>query len=267
MSADNNNIAKPNENQNETKTVDKSRRSFAKIGAAAPVIMTLTSKAALGSVYQCTISGVQSGNTSSHGSIQPDCGVGISPGGWWQNASKSSRAAGNTKQWLLAGINPFSIKYEAISPNTTKVKQIKVKGNWILAINGTSDKWSDVYNVINNKFGTNALATTFASKFGSGSTDSFWDVLDQAKGNGNTDANLEWHAIPDYLNALLFAAGGASAFASVYAEVSASDIVNLYKLAKGGPNFTSSSGTLITGNFNGGTSGSGVLAYLVSIHH
>ena len=42
--------------------VDDKRRSFTKVGMAAPVIMTLTSKSVLANV--CTISGIMSGNAS-----------------------------------------------------------------------------------------------------------------------------------------------------------------------------------------------------------
>lgn len=264
MNAENNKVVEANESQNANQTVDKSRRSFAKVGVVAPVIMTLTSKTALGSVYQCSISGVQSGNTSSHASAPADCsaGAGFSPGGWWQNASKSGNSDGNINQWCSAGINPFSIKFAAISPSTVKVKQILVSGVWKLAVNENGgDKWLDVYAAIKSKFGAGAIATSFQSIFGGGSSVSLWDMLDQNNGS------LEWHAIADYLNALLFASGNAPAFASVYGGITPDDIVGLYHLAKSGTPFTSSTGTLISGNFNGGANGSGVLSYLIALHH
>jgi hypothetical protein len=67
----------PKENQELDKDVDQSRRKLAKIGATAPVIMTLASKPVFGA--QC-LSQMMSGNTSQQG---PDtCVYGWSPGGW-----------------------------------------------------------------------------------------------------------------------------------------------------------------------------------------
>lgn len=98
--------------------VDKSRRSFSKTGVMAPVIMTLASKTALGDSYYCTISGMQSGNTSSHTGGYT-CSVGFSPGAWWQNADKTGDSDGNITQWLLAGVVPFTIEKEDATTQTT----------------------------------------------------------------------------------------------------------------------------------------------------
>ncbi len=63
---ENRNLDKSNESQNAGATVNKARRSFAKAGVIAPVIMSLTSKTALGATpYLCTLSGQLSGNQSS----------------------------------------------------------------------------------------------------------------------------------------------------------------------------------------------------------
>ncbi|TAK61294.1 hypothetical protein [Methylobacter sp.] len=262
MNAKSNKIVKPDESQNVNQTVDKSRRSFAKVGAVAPVIMTLTSKSALGSAYHCTISGTQSGNHSSPHDNTTNCGVGFSPGGWWQNASKSGNQDGNINQWCKAGINPFSIKYAAIPPSSSKVKQIQVQGTWITAT--AANNWLSIFTAIKSKFGQPATATAFAPIFGGNLQGSLWDVLDQHQGT------LEWHAVADYLNALLYAADPVNyaGFGVVYSGVSAFDIVNLYKLATGQiSSFTSQDGVLINGTFNGGTNGSGVKSYLESLHH
>lgn len=61
--------------------IDRSRRKFSTAGLiAAPVIMTLSSKSALGMNYRCTVSGMISGNLSQPGSIS-DC-MGRTPGFW-----------------------------------------------------------------------------------------------------------------------------------------------------------------------------------------
>jgi hypothetical protein len=67
----------PKDNQELDKDVDQSRRKLAKIGATAPVIMTLASKPVFGA--QC-LSQMMSGNTSPQG--PGTCVYGWSPGGW-----------------------------------------------------------------------------------------------------------------------------------------------------------------------------------------
>jgi len=65
------------------KGADMSRRKFAKTGLiAAPVIMSLNSRSALGAGYSCTISGLLSGNLSNPG-YDDLCG-GNTPG-YWKN--------------------------------------------------------------------------------------------------------------------------------------------------------------------------------------
>lgn len=61
--------------------VNQSRRKFSTAGLiAAPLIMTLSSKSALGMNYRCTVSGMLSGNLSHPGNIS-DC-LGRTPGFW-----------------------------------------------------------------------------------------------------------------------------------------------------------------------------------------
>ncbi|QPK63300.1 hypothetical protein IVG45_21270 [Methylomonas sp. LL1] len=214
MSAENKKVVRPDESRNSNLAVDKSRRSFSKAGVVAPVIMTLTSKTALGGVYQCTISGIQSGNQSSHPGDY-DCGVGFSPGGWRQNAVKTGNQDGNLNQWCLASVNPFTIR--RIRINGSYVKQVSYKGEW-----KSGGDWTEIYNTIKTKFGSGALATTFQFIFGSSSfgDTSMWDMLDKY------DGSLEFHAIADYLNAALNQATGA--FNPVYEDITPAYIVSIY---------------------------------------
>lgn len=61
MSSESNKVVKPDERQNAQQTVDQSRRSFAKVGAAVvPVMMTLANRSAWGGTNICTQSGFTS---------------------------------------------------------------------------------------------------------------------------------------------------------------------------------------------------------------
>lgn len=64
--------------------VDEKRRSLAKGGLAAPIVLgTLLSRPVLGAApYNCTISGQMSGNVSSHGNPVSCRSLGLSPGYW-----------------------------------------------------------------------------------------------------------------------------------------------------------------------------------------
>lgn len=258
MNMKNNQAVKPEEKQLTHASIDKSRRSFAKTGFVAPVIMSLGSKTALGSVYQCTISGMQSGNQSSHPGTY-NCGVGISPGGWKQNAEKCGNSDGNINQWILAGVNPFSIttKIERTEVtytcelrsgkyNVTPVTKIYIdsvlisteEGNTrrnqdscpapttssvtkkYIIQNGQYQENSCVYDAIKAAFGVNAQATTFASIFGGSGSSTLWEVL------YNNPGSLEFHAIADYLNAGLNKATGQ--FNPVYDGITPQYIVKVY---------------------------------------
>lgn len=73
-------------------SIDGGRRSFAKIGAAAPILLSLASKTAWGRSDTCTTSGQLSGNLSAHHRIQTCVNgqpYGGSPG-YWANAGLSS---------------------------------------------------------------------------------------------------------------------------------------------------------------------------------
>lgn len=211
MSIEDSKIVKSDQTANGA-TIDKSRRSFSKAGVVAPVIMTLTSKVALGDGYYCTISGMQSGNMSSHtGGYQ--CGVGFSPGGWWQNATKTGNQDGNLNQWCSAGVTPFTI--QKVKINNVWVKQVWYQNSW-----KSGNSWTTIYNKIFGAFGANAQATTFKSVFGGSDARSLWDVLDTSNGS------LEWHAIADYLNAKLNQVTGQ--FNPAYQDITPAYIIGVY---------------------------------------
>jgi len=85
----------PKENQELDQDVDQSRRKLAKIGAAAPVIMTLASKPVFGA--QC-LSQMMSGNASQH---DGSCQLGWSPDEW---SNPEGTVNGSTSRaWSDAG--------------------------------------------------------------------------------------------------------------------------------------------------------------------
>lgn len=203
------------------KKVDGSRRSFAKAGMVAPVIMTLTSKTALGSSYQCTVSGMHSGNQSSHPG-QVDCHVGISPGGWRQNATKTGSQDGSLNAWCSCGVVPFSIT--KTGSGGSAIKKVLYDGTWYKTTDASlpgASSWSTIWSTIRNAFGSsNVNATSFSSVFGGGDSRSLWDVLNQSSGS------LEFHAVADYLNAELNLVTGV--FNPVYADITPAYIVDIY---------------------------------------
>ena len=83
MNSENNHVIKPNQSLDANHDVDKSKRSFAKAGVLAPVIMTLTSRSALGTPI-CAPSGFVSATTttvSGTNQMLGSCG-GFSPGAY-----------------------------------------------------------------------------------------------------------------------------------------------------------------------------------------
>jgi hypothetical protein len=269
MSLEHNKEVRADASQNIERMINKSRRSFARAGVVAPIIMTLASKSALGSTYQCTISGAQSGNTSSHpeASDLSECNIGGSPLEYLDGASiTTSSTTGNVTQWCEAGINPFSIKTGRIpgsqGNNNPQIQILNPNGNgsfvWIHARNSNGKAWKDVYDLIHASFPSNpANATTFESIFpGSGISKSVWEVLH------SNQSSLEAHAIADYINAKLCL--NLSFYQEIYNNIHPLDIVNLYFLAKN-PNSSFESyysNRKIDGNFNGGD----IQGYLAMIH-
>ena len=114
MKSENNAVIKQNPTQDANQIIDKSRRSFAKAGVIAPVILTLASRPALGAV--CTTSGFVSATaTTVSGSNNnvSSCG-GLSPGYYkqahihpWPSAySAGGFTTGITTDGLGARTNP-----------------------------------------------------------------------------------------------------------------------------------------------------------------
>lgn len=103
------------EHQDAKQSVDKSRRSFAKVAAAAPVVMTLAGKPVLGANWEvrCSFSGNMSGNAS-----HPDEGTceGCTPGFWKNHPSSwpspysagtcTSQNSGNSDHCQTSGNQP-----------------------------------------------------------------------------------------------------------------------------------------------------------------
>ena len=85
-----------NDKQELDQGVDQSRRKFAKVGVAAPVIMTLASKPVFGA--QC-LSQMMSGNVSQQGD---SCSLGWSPGGWC-NEGGTVNGVSISQAWSDAG--------------------------------------------------------------------------------------------------------------------------------------------------------------------
>ncbi len=79
MSLDKKELLQSEKSQELDSKVDVSRRSFAKVGAIAPVIMTMASKPVFGAV-QCASAMVSTTHTSH--SPQYECWGGLSPGFW-----------------------------------------------------------------------------------------------------------------------------------------------------------------------------------------
>ncbi|MCQ8117674.1 MULTISPECIES: hypothetical protein [Methylomonas] len=203
--------------------LDKSRRTFAKTGVIAPVLMTLTSKTALGSVYQCTISGVQSGNVSNHSEDMSVCKTGKSPTDWLANVDTTT--APNYVQWIAAGVCP--VRVEKKTSGTLYYKK-GASGSCITASTTTATAMCNAIlgvSTFTGGSGSNGQcaggsyiyknASTFASIFDPtnlADTSTFWDAL---SGSG-----LKRDACVAYLNAS----------AGFIQDVSPAEVVKLYRL-------------------------------------
>jgi hypothetical protein len=227
------------ESQNVGMPRDRSRRSFAKVGVIAPVLMTLTSKTALGSVYQCTISGVQSGNVSSHAGDMSVCKAGYTASIWrgnvdTVNVTTQSSTRPNINDWITAKVNPFAVekswsgnstnftykynKYTSESAVSWETASIPAQIKMCQLITGSFPRTSS--QTFNNGTRTKEIyaATTFASVFGSTSstTTTFFQALFYLP-----SADLRGAASVNYLNALL----------GLIPDISAEEVKKLYLLA------------------------------------
>jgi len=217
---------KDNNDEMLEKPINTKRRAVARAGVVTPLIMSLMNKTALGGVYQCSISGAQSGNVSSHSNDTSVCNVGYSASSWKNNADQTS-GNGNINDWLGAGIVPFDIQIVGGQ------KQISKNSSWVTN--------AAIYDAINTS-GLGTAATTFSSIFGSGSG-TLWDALSAGTGTVQSDA------VADYLNAKINAVD--NRFSPVYDTITPTDIVNLYQLYNGDiSSFTTSSGVVIDNTFN-----------------
>ena len=214
------------------KTINKRRRNIAKAGVATPLIMSLMNKTALGQgVYHCSISGAQSGNTSSPHDTTTPCNVGYSVT-TWQTGADQSGVNGGIDDWLAAGVVPFAIQKSGAN------KQIFRNGNWE---NNTVVYDKILASGLNSTGVDTASATAFNDVFTAGPTSSFWDVL----AGGGFDAD----AAAVYLNAAINNVD--SRFNPVYDTITPADIINLYLLNAGViSSFTTSSGVTIHDTFN-----------------
>lgn len=228
MKIDNKQIVQSDESQTTEQMVDKSRRSFAKAGVIAPVIMTLNSKVALGTgnggvPYHCTVSGKLSGNHSSHPDWSEPCPTGCKAKDWKDYCDKdSSPNGGHIGDWRSAGVCPYYIKKTGTKKqykkrtgesyfNDADGRHQRVKGNF-----GTPDTYP---------------ATTCDDIFGDGDPTTFYDVLEGSK-------DLRYCAVVDYLNV-------ASGKISI-PGINDIDIVNIYEVAKSGGSCSTSGGSLVS---------------------
>jgi len=175
--------------QDQSPSVDESRRSLTKASLAAPVLMSLASRPVLagGAYGDCSLSGFMSGNVSNH-KYKCTPGFGCTPG-YWKN---------HPAVWL-----PLT----AYSPG----KCLKIKIKWDLVDctevdtnTGSCTKPKEGCDVWDMSFETGG-ATTFLSVFGRNSayflsddTASLMEVLQSAEGS------LDFHACAAVLNAAAY---------------------------------------------------------------
>lgn len=244
MTQENNKVVKSDESHKSQARIDQSRRSFARAGVIAPVIMTLTSKTALGAYYQCTVSGVMSGNVSSHDSDLSVCSSGYTKDQWLAVDTVDTSTPPNIDDWIAARINPFrvlrkttgvagglqSIRYRykknvtdttcVATPMTDIQRQMCAAIFSSFPVGGTLNSAECDLAATS---GTNPLeyinATTFFDVFGNGSTSAIWGIL-----NTGVTGDLEFDASLCYLNAS----------AGQIEGVDAADVMILYNQAFAG---------------------------------
>ena len=233
MNTEDSKIVRPDEVQNANGLIDRSRRSFAKVGVVAPVIMTLNSKVALGTVpYHCTVSGKLSGNHSSHHDWDQACPTGCQVKHWKNNCATSApnNPNGHIEDWKKCGVRPYSITKTSTTKKTCKFPPVTRAFN--PDVNG--------YDLIKNQFGlpgnnnVEYPATTCNTVFGNGVEKSFYEVL----ATRDRDDVL-YCAVADYLNV------GSGKL--VIDGINKNDIVNIYKVATGNlPSCPTSGGSTVT---------------------
>lgn len=132
MNTKNEKVIKSDTVQDAPSKFNHSRRAFAKTGLIAPVIMSLSSKTALGDTWDCTPSGLASGNNSSHQNRDPvQCpSAGNSVSTWCENAHKLDGSKGGCSDWYEAGVCPTDVDvYDRKTVTETRVWD-KRKRTW-----------------------------------------------------------------------------------------------------------------------------------------
>lgn len=194
-----------------------SRRRFAGLGLATPVILTLANRPAFGAV--CTLSGFTSyspTNPSGVRHVESSCG-GLSPGAW--RNPDAGNGDGSREQWIRAGY--FPNPRQAVS-ETSEDKVGKVKGGGKLESPDVSG--GAAYD--------DPPGTSFDEAFGlTGSgLGTMHDVL------LNEPGTLAFHAVAALLNTSLLGYG-----------LSKSDVIGLYQLGAGViSSYTTASGVVIS---------------------
>lgn len=132
----------------EGQTVNQSRRKLTTAGLiAVPLIMTLSSKSALGMNYRCTVSGMISGNLSHPGDIG-DC-MGRTPGFW---CGGNFFAAGTPKTYTggwpapLLPTTPFHTSFGGVFEGNTFIHFVNNQSashtlEEVMRLNGTHDHY------------------------------------------------------------------------------------------------------------------------------
>lgn len=121
MNVENKEDSKLADSQNVDKNVDKSRRSFARTGVIAPIIMGFASRPAWATMDNCSFGQALSGNLSQHpATCDSDTLSAVSPGVY----------QGNENNWSKYGVSGFKTKpFTTVFSSPPSVK-IKVGTEW-----------------------------------------------------------------------------------------------------------------------------------------
>ena len=202
-------------------TVDESRRGFAKIGAAAPVLMTLASQPVFGA--NC-LSNALSGNLS-----DPDrgnCAFGWSPGGW-----RNTQGAEPNWEWVMPQYH-----YGDYDPSNTwgdnkSCGKPSTQNKWECYSDGTP--WS-----LTPIFGTTALGSSDPDK-------TLREILNTEEGS------LRWLSVAALLNATASENHNPAGFTYILTVLQLVGLLNGDPLP---PGFTDL-GDFLDWTWNGGTEG------------
>ncbi len=234
MNTKENGTVESGESKKSAQVINSTRRSFAKVGVLAPVVMTLTSKTVLGANYQCTISGAQSGNTSQNSEDMTACRRGYLASEWAGSATLTT-GNGNITDWHTSQVLPYKIRRKN-SPDFVYEYDLNGDNNWISADSALSAVLAQFY-LLNLPYMVVDIsitpyeilnATTFVDIFGNGDAVAVHNKLLSS----NTD--LSYDASVDYLNAKL----------DLISPISPQDVIDLYKLGANGITFADGNKTI-----------------------